>query len=354
MAVWQFIVGQGAPAVALPTATGRRVDLRLRAPSTASFAIDGRRDEAAEILELATDLFVYRDNVLVFRGVIGSTSDAIDVNSHTVNVEAVDYRGRLSRFILEADATFTEQPDQDIVWSLVTTAQDRLGANLGITRGSVPDTPAVRTETIKAGTTVFDAIETFAQAEPGFDWTITPELILEMWSQRGGLIDDVLTLGGSLAGIARRFNPTDYANAVRGSGETGLAASLQQAPNIATAIEGRWDAQRGWTDVSDASTLTAKTAKALADAQVAPEQYSLTMRQGWWQGVDHVDVGDTARMVVKSGRLDIDRTVRVQDISIAIGDDGQEDVLVTTADVATPYLLRAHEVERRLRVLERR
>lgn len=356
MARWQFVLGTlTTQDTDLSYALGRSVDLKLKEPSTASFTIDGRSEQAAEIRELVSTLTVYRDGDKIFRGIIGSTSDTISEDEHTVTVSAVDLRARLERLILDADETYTAETVSNIAWDLIDTAQAKPGADLGITRGTAVGGTAVLDVTFEAGINVFEAINTLAEADPGFDWDITPDAEFVFFEQRGTATGVILDYGGLVTAVDIQFEPGTYANAVRVSGGTTTTAALAAGTAFP---EGRWETQYGFTQIVDQDVLDATAEQVLAASEQLKSAYSITLTDGEdavrWDGPDSIFLGDTCRMVVKSGRIDVNEEVRVQEIQCAIGDSGEEAVTFTLDAPAVRFQERIRNQERRLARLERR
>ena len=83
--------------------------------------------------------------------------------------------------------------------------------------------------------------------------------------------------------------------------------------------------------------------------------YSLQLAPGVWNGPETCWLGDTIRLVARSGhRLDVDTDVRIVEIGVDVGDDGGETVTLV-CDRPPPDLFRASHADRsRLTNLERR
>jgi len=357
---YQFVLGPAGdnPAIDLTFARNRTLDLKLSEPSTASFVIDGRSEQAAEILELATEISVYRERELLFRGFVGATSDTITEDRHDVTVTAVDYRGRLDRIILDADTTYTSQEDQDIAWELIDDAQGKVGGDLGITRGTADGGDTVRTIEFTGGITVREAIDRLASLAPGFDWDITPEREFVLFDERGADNGVILDYGGLVSAVSVNFDPSTYANAVRVSGDDTTTAQFAAATDISTRPEGRYETQLGLTDITTDATLTARATRLLAEREAIKSSFQVTLRNGdsdliRWGGLDDIGLGDTCRMVVRSGRLDINRLVRVFEIRVAIGADNNETVTLTLDAPEETFVDRIRRQQARLEVLER-
>jgi hypothetical protein len=353
MTLWRFVARNGTNLVELK-ARNRKVSLRLRAPSSASFTLDGRDPSAAEILELATDLQLYRDGALVYRGPIGASRDSISEDAHTVEFSSLDYRARLQRVRIDADVVLSGTTDRDLAWGLVETAQGRISGNMGITRGAHAGCTTARTEMIAAGQFVADVIERYARLDPGFDWTISPSLELLMWDQRGSMSGPILDFGGIVSGVERTYDPGAYANTMRANGATGVAAQIVTASDLTARVEGRWDGQVGYTELTTVDAVLAAAQGALNDAERAPSTYGVQMRPGRWGGLEHIDCGDLCTLRVRSGRLDVNEPLRVQDIDISISESGDEQVTLGVAPSSRSYAIRTQDFERRLHALERR
>lgn len=360
MPFYQFVLGPagGNPATDLTFARNRSLDLKLSEPSTASFVIDGKSEQAAEILELASEISVFRDRELLFRGFVGATSDTITENRHDVTVTVVDYRGRLDRLILDNDVTYTAELDRDIGWDLISDAQAKTGGDVGITRGPAMSATTSRTITFTGGITVREALDRLASLAPGFDWDITPTRQFVMFDERGSDKGVILDYGGLVSSVNVNFDPSTYANAVRVSGDDTTTAQFAAAVDIGGRPEGRYETQLGLSDITTDATLASRATRLLAERQAIKSSFQVTLRDGdadlvRWGGLSDIGLGDTCRMVVRSGRLDINRLVRVFEIRVAVGDDNNETVALTLDSPEETFVDRIRRQQARLEVLER-
>lgn len=110
MTAWRLLAGPStsAPTTELATARGRKLSAKLAEPSTLDFTIDGRHDQALDLLELATDVHLMRDGGVVFSGRLMPGRDEFDNTRHTVTVQARDLRGLLARRVLTTDLALSE------------------------------------------------------------------------------------------------------------------------------------------------------------------------------------------------------------------------------------------------------
>jgi hypothetical protein len=153
---------------------------------------------------------------------------------------------------------------------------------------------------------------------------------LNVWAQRGRTAGVVLDLGGLVSQVRRTVDPSTYANAIRVNGDAALLdVATREADDLATRPEGRWDGQYGDSTIRDATTLDERADWRIADAQVLQPAYTAVLRPGKWDGPDHIWLGDTCRLVVRSGRLDVNTLLRVFEVAVDLDDDGGETVSLT-------------------------
>jgi hypothetical protein len=356
VARWAFVLTDtaGKKIGELTAAKGRKLTARLSSPSEASFTIDGRHRQAAEIAERRTDLIVYRNGVKVFRGRVGAAQDQAGPDRHTVSpVTALDYRAVLDPRLTFTALTFTGVDQSAIAWALITDTQGRTGGNLGITRGLGQTTGVLRDRTYEAGKSVGELITQLSEVINGFDWDITPDLKFDVhYPQRGTDRGVVLDYGGTVKTFSR--TPGQYANVVRVSGADGVAPVVREVADLATRPEGRVEAQFGFPDVTQAATLAQKADRLLAELSAAEPSYTVTLKT--WGGPGELWLGDPVELVVKTGRLDEVSVRRVVEVDVDVDDSGVETVQVSLGQpsLRTRHLRRTNDVQRRLTELERR
>jgi hypothetical protein len=360
---WKFVAGPrdgSDPQAELTAATGRRVTFRLGAPADAAFTLDGRHEQAVGITELATDLWCYRDRALLHRGRIGPSSDALTPDTHSCTFNAPDYRALLDRrFLHDGDKlAFVDEDQASIAWQLVQAAQAKTAGDLGIARGTGQSTGNLRSPVYRAGEPIGASIGSLGDVESGFDWEIDAQLRLNVYTpDRGRATEEALDYGGAVTHVDRAFTPGDYANAVRAISDADpRAPEYREAADLATRPEGRFETSRGFPGILEQSTLAARATALLADAQVLRPSYTLTLKAGRYPGPETLWLGDTAIVVIKSGRLQIADRLRVYEITFEPGRDGTETVKVTVGhpNPAGQFAARARAADARLATLERR
>lgn len=367
---WQLVAGpaSGGHELSLTEATGRSMRFKLTEPSECSFQLDGRHPQAAAVEELTTDVHVLwapdsGPTRVLMRGRVGDTGDDLGESAHSVSFTVLDYRALLNRRRLYSSSTliWTATDQAEIAWQLIQQTQARTGGNLGISKGVGSPTGITRDRTYEAGDSIGERIQELSEVLDGFDWDITPvsasALHLDVWyPQRGEDRGVVLEYGGLVAKARREVNVSEYGNALRYTGQTDppLTAQELEASDIGTAPQGRWDLVFGDDGLTTQDALDDRAAWQLAQSQTVRPSYSLTLRAGAWAGPDHIWLGDTVRIVIRSGRLDVDTMARVYELGISLGDDGAETVEVTVGAPRPDYRRRWRATDQRLTNLERR
>lgn len=358
MADWTWLLVGPNGADELVGAHNQKVTFRRRGPAEASFTLNGRDPEAALVDELISDITARRDGQLLFRGRVGQTSDDIDATGHQVTVGAGDYRALLDARLLYSTDTLTYSGfDSGMIASAVVDAvQARDGGDLGITDGDgIPaGTVAVDAEFVagQSAAAAIDAIAGLDAADGGFDWEISPTRKLNVFpGGRGQSRQVVLEYGGSISALRRVVDPRTYANVVRLSGET--TSHLVQAVDLDERPEGRWETQIGDRDLANPDQVFSQAARILDELQTIRPSWTVKLRKGWWQGPDHLWLGDTARLRVRSGRLDVNVDVRVEQIDVTVDDNASEQVDLTLDLTFEAVNRRLASADRRLRDLER-
>lgn len=372
---WQLVAGPaaGGHELSLTDAKDKRLVFRLTEPSEISFSMDARNFQASAIEELRTDVHVlYTTDVgvteILARGRVGNTGDQLDADAHRVAVTCLDYRAVLQRRILYGTSTLTwTATDQSLIaWNLISQTQARTGGHLGISRGIGQTTGVTRDRTYEAGDSIGQRVQELSEVIDGFDWDITSSsssgLHLNIWfPERGEDRGVVLEYGGLAASIRRDVNVSDYANALRYTGQAelegggpGPTAQELESADLASRPEGRWDIALGNDSIALQATLNERALWQLGQSEVIQPTYSVTLRQGAWEGPDHIWLGDSVLLVIYSGRLAINSILRVFEIQIALEDDGTEKVEVTLGGPKPDFRRWPAAIDRRLSELERR
>lgn len=353
MAGWAWHLYEGSTPVAdLGDATDRKVTWRLAGPGEASFTIPGDQPIAALIRELVSDVVVSWNGARLWRGRVGATTDDIDGTDHTVDVAAVDYRGRLERRQVWTDKTWTTLSPVAAAWDLIDQAQQITGGAEGITSAALPAGTVMALEA-KWGDTLASVIDGFA-ASGQFDWWIDGDRVFHAETFRGGARDFALVYGETAVAVSRSFDPAPYSNVVRASGADGVAPSVSAVTGLAGRPEGRWESQVGNTDLTTATRVSALADVELSKRSTLAPDFRWTITPDVWTP-DLLWLGDLPKSRVRSGRLNVDTNSRVQEITVSDSGDGHVDVdMVTGSEFRRDLAAFLHYTGQRLTALARR
>jgi len=337
----------------LTEARSRRLEFALDDSAQAGWTLPGRHPQTPFVDELQTDLIVSRDGVAIFRGRINASDDSISPTTHTCTFSAVDYRGLLERRIIWPGSTAAYvQVDQAAIAADLINDSQVLGP-LGIQTPSTP-TGVKRDRTYESGASIGELIGNLGRCENGFDWDISPALVLRIWWPQRGVTTPawVAEYGRNVSDVRRTIASGEYANAIRFSGKD--AATPPPVTRVVTpGNEGRWEDQRGNTDVTTTAQLNEQANGAILTASVIQPAYSITLVPGTWTPTV-AWLGDTIRLIIKSGRLDVDTSTRVVGVSIDIGESGEETVTLQLGRYRWRLPQRLGDYAYRLDRLERR
>jgi hypothetical protein len=357
----------------LVDARSRRLETNWCQAAQLTFTLDGRSPDAATILELVHDVIAWRwddqtgIDIPMFRGPVTQSEDQLTDSDHTVNFTVHDYLAMLTRRILTSPTplNFT-QTDQDTIAAALLTKATRpvasSGADVFWPGSSLPlafaavgpdgsnrsNSGRLRDRSYLGGATIGELLDNLAKVINGFDYDVLPrsdlngtdQLRVFYPSQGVTRTAPALAYGSTVASVTRTVNSTDYSNYWRIIGNNGNsdqnAAQMyaeawnSDANNVGVFPVGLWMSQDNSSDVNIQSTLNERAQGNLALTGILMPTYTLGLRPGAYT-YGNPNIGDTLPLIIQSGRLNVNDTVRVVGIVYDVGDDGQEDVEITVA-----------------------
>lgn len=351
----------------------QRLTVRLNDTSEFSFAVNGYHDDAKIIKELETDILLFRNGASVFRGRVGPSTDNIGTETHDVNFTAYDYREILNRRILyPGDAVLTyaatvAKDERQIAWNLIQATQGRVNGDLGITLWPDADTNTERLRTFTAGQNIGQIMQELSDAEYGMEWLIDASLQLRVFEnghfgkqgpQSPTVRYNQLEYGVNVTKVIRTLDIQEYATAALYIGGTGTTPVQRTSYAVDNSVQvtGRWERTQSETDNTNQSKLVEQANGDFNEAQRLIPSYTVTLVPGSWGGPQDMWVGDTVILLVDSGRINVNTTYRVLEISVGINQEGLEDVTVALARYPRPrkYIKRVFQISQRLDALELR
>lgn len=337
MTDWKFVIAtadEGEPLAELRNASSRRLTFPRQGAQTAAFTIDGDDPAGLVIEELRTDLLAFRDDVPMLRARIGGTVDSFDGTTHKVSVTATDYRGLLEqRRRVQSALTYTGDTKWEIVSALLAHTQGQIGGDLGLVMGddiggATHDRAYEVDKEIGAAITELGTSATEAHR---FDWWTDPDMVLQMASPTRGTFRDFSAVYGETIGSgSRTVDPTQYANHVAGIGDPEATTRYtSQAADLASRVEGRFEAVWADPDLTVQATVNARTDAERVSRELILPSYAFKLTKGAEWSPEDLWTGDTCRLVIRAGRLDLNIVERVETVDISIDDNGAESVSVT-------------------------
>jgi len=330
---WRIAAGEWriGRQIELTQAYDMTATFRLQNPHELRLKIFGGDDLQTNAIEdLITDIWIDRDGYPVGLFRVFETKDLIEPDKYGLELRAVDYKGILSRYILENETTYNDT-QENIAWDLINDAQSRYGGDLGIVQGIWPATGVVRTITMKDGEQIYGNIRNMSILANGFDFDIDAQKRANLyWRERGLDRGVVLDYGGTVVEVDRHSESNNYANAIRQNGNTDLVLYLT-AGDIPSRREGRWEAAYSDVNLNDSASISGAGLANLDRSSKLQPSYSMTLRPGFWKGPDHIWLGDRVTVVLKVGRLEEVVETRVYEIQIDRDENLNERVIITAA-----------------------
>ena len=365
----------------LTNARGRRLEQQLNQPSQFVFTMNGRDAAALLVNELQTDVIAWRWDTVAgvdvpyFRGVVGQSEDQLTEQEHIVNFTCHDYGAMLTRRYLTRTLAFTNTDQDSILASLVTAATTvapsggsppnfspgsflPLSVHLvngdGTARGQ---SGVLRIRNYAGQSSVGQLIHDLALVIGGYDYDVTPaarftgggsnDALRVFYPSQGITRTEPLEYGGAIATVTRAVDSSDYGNYWRVIGNNGSSTPATpqiygEASNADANTDGRipvglWQSIDSGSDVNQVATLVQQAGGDLDLYGVLVPHYTLGLRPGAY-GEGNLNMGDTVPVIIQSGRLAVNTSVRIVGLTFDIGDDGQEDVSIVVGRPLTSLL----------------
>lgn len=322
--------------------------------------IDAFTEAALHFQELVHDVWVWREQdggrkTLVFRGPVITPQDNLGADQHTLTLNAESYRYRLTRLNtnlvsndpVSGNYILGSGSGPTLAWNLIAyhiAAPNDLNGIL--VNGWSGSGAQVTNAAVPTGTDLASAIDSLAQTA-GFEWALVPQdddtVQFQAWVPNRGVArpDDGLTylrdaegkLPGSNVTGTRTVDPSKFGNKVyvvgqdvNGNQLIGFAGTDPGPAGSYTILSDGADLTGGTsatTGVDTQALLNSRAATLRAQAQSVVVGYTLTPTEGWWQGPGQVGVGDQPMTVIKSGRLDVNTSLPVTQITVQPADSAE-------------------------------
>jgi len=236
--------------------------------SGADLAISGSSGLYPEPRALLDDLFVYLDGVLMFRGRMLPQSLSVTEDDVPSAFVAVDYRRLLARRYIWTPLTYSQIPQADIAWGLISHTQSQRNGDMGITRGVFP-TGRLRDRTYDPGQEIGYLLDNLSNVIDGFEYGVDANRAFNVyypWRWRN--TDWPLDYPGNLAKADIDEGYDLFANATITTGDPSVLPPVTlESATINSDPLGRWEAAFSHPDVSIPATLDEHAHRYQADAE---------------------------------------------------------------------------------------
>lgn len=287
-------------------------------------------------------LYVERDGVLVWGGVIWSA--AMDVAENEMTIDATGFWSLVRSRRITADAVFTATDQALIAKSIVDTLQGVSGGDMRIDTTAVVATGVVRDRTYygyerkPAG----EAIEQLAAVRNGFDFAIRPgyssggaitRRMTVSYPSTGRATAIVLEAGTNMEVVSATVDAATMVTTVhaKGAGEGASGLLLTQSNATLLGLYPLVESLVVANDVSESGTLQAIANRALDVGRTPMVIPTVSISGSGEPMIGSYVAGDQVRVRVAYGMLNIDAPYRITQWAATVGANGEETVAMTLA-----------------------
>lgn len=339
--LWDFRTGLKE---ILPEALNRSYSYQLNRAGKASFTLPltVERLQRFPLYIGVTRLLIYREDKLIWAGVIWEVSEDAGDDDGNVNVQCVEIFHILSEKRYTSN-TYTSTDAGQIAWGLINTTQGLTGGNLGLTQGTIQVTQN-RDRTYfdeKIGEKIIQLTEVIN----GFDFEITPSIkvntlgVFNVYSKRGSTLNTFRLeygegLKNNIQSWSRKRTLSDMFNSVivegDGLGDARLTSTETDTALITSVglLEGRVQEK----SINQQTTLDSRADEFIRVRKTEQPLYDITVNNAY-DDFGLYDVGDIVPVRIKYGYVDINTTMRIYGIDVQVSDTGEEIIKLTISPI---------------------
>jgi hypothetical protein len=315
----------------------------LNAPgaATVTMALDAKAYGVEEIAPLRQSLFVLRDDVPVWGGIVWSAAMYVGANTLTLNAQG--FWSLMRRRRINGDLIFNGTDQALIAKGIVDNVQGVAHGDLLIDTSQITAVGVTRDrsywdwEKKNAG----EAVEQLAAVRDGFDFAIRPARVNGAYVRQmtvsypatGRVSNIMLEVGTNVAIVAATVDASTMALRVHAKGEGDGILAVQTVQDNA-ALLGVYPLVEDLivhNDVSNEASLIAHALRRLDAGRVPVTIPRLTIPGGVEPTIGEFIVGDQVRVRVDYGLLSIDATYRITEWKVAVNEDGREEIDLSLA-----------------------
>jgi hypothetical protein len=339
--LWDFKTGAKE---IISEASNRNYSYQLNRAGKASFVLPITSDRLTTFpLYLGvTRLLIYRENILIWAGVIWEIEESATNDEGFVNIQCVEIFHILSEKRYTSNS-YTATDAGQIAWGLINTTEGLTGGDLGITQGTIEATQN-RDRTYfdeKIGEKIIQLTEVIN----GFDFVITPSIkintlgIFNVYSKRGSTLNSFRLeygagLKNNIQSWSRKRTVSDMFNSIvvegEGYGDIALKATTTDSSliNAVGLLEGRKQEK----SINQQTTLNQKADEYIRVHKTEQPIYDLTFNNAY-DDFGLYDVGDIVTVKIQTGYVNINANMRIYGIDVRVSDGGEEQIKLTVSTI---------------------
>jgi len=339
--LWDFRTGLKE---ILPEALNRSYSYQLNRAGKASFTLPltVERLQRFPLYIGVTRLLIYREDKLIWAGVVWEVNEDAGDDDGNVNVQCIEIFHILSEKRYTSN-TYTSTDAGTIAWGLINTTQGLTGGDLGLTQGTIQATQNRDRQYFdeKIGEKIIQLTEVIN----GFDFEITPSIkvntlgVFNVYSKRGSTLNTFRLeygqgLKNNIQSWSRKRTLSDMVNSVivEGEGYGDIALKSTQTDSSMITAVGLLQGRVQEKSVNQQTTLDSRADEFIRVRKTEQPLYDITLNNAYDE-FGLYDIGDIVSVKIKYGYVDINVNMRIYGIDVRVSDTGEEVIKLTVSPI---------------------
>lgn len=336
MGLYEFIIKDKAGNIlaSLDSARNRSWEVYLNRAGSASFTLHLADSKINQDLLLlgSKELYIYRNNTLVWGGELVTSKS--DLPSGDIQITAKGFLDLLSKKFIGSAASprvFTNTDLSTIMSTIISEVQTGTNASFGLVFGVLATSRnADRSYEYKNAKEAIEGLSNL-NIKNGIDFEFDAQKQFSTFYPKKGRDrnDIVFEYGNNVISFSESLDASDMANQIIVLGEgqgTELITSTRNAPS---GIQSGYKIRQkvvSFKDVNSTATLDDHGDQELSNNQTQKQIISLKTKGNLEPGLGSYAIGDSVRVIVKYGYMNIDSLFRIYGIRVRITDEDDEDI----------------------------
>jgi hypothetical protein len=343
-----LLTGEVQGEVPAETATFSHV---LNAPGACNLTIPLRPNKPGQVATLTestfapgrTSIFVARDSVLIWGGILWSVEADVEQNSLVANANG--FHSYFRKRLLRADLTYAATEQVDIAVALLDYALAQPGGSVPVTTTTATASGVTRDRTFYdyERKNIGELVEQLAAVHNGFDFRYEPRWdgnalgvnFLTSYPKTGRTTSIVLELGSNVELLSLTNDGSNMANRadavgggqgpdtpIRTATDTALLSTVPLLEDVTS-----------HTDVTEGATLQSYADARLDRGRRSIKIPTVRLAKNSIPGLGDYLIGDQVRVKGSYGYLSVDDRFRITGITVSVPSTGDEAVELTLAPI---------------------